>query len=47
MPSYNFITGKREYHGHKLKDAEKIPSWKESWSQWYFNENEIPEDANR
>ena len=23
VPSYNFITGKREYHGHKLKIGEK------------------------
>ena len=46
VPSYNFVTGKREYHGHKLKIGQKdvlvmegIPGLNGTLT------NEIPEDA--
>lgn len=46
VPSYNFITGKREYHGHKLKIGEKDVLVMEGIHG--LNDtltNEIPEDA--
>ena len=46
VPSYNFITGKREYHGHKLKIGEKDVLVMEGIHGLNGTlTNEIPEDA--
>ena len=46
VPSYNFITGKREYHGHKLKIGEKDVLVMEGIHGLNGAlTNEIPEDA--
>ena len=46
VPSYNFITGKREYHGHKLKIGEKDVLVMEGLHGLNGTlTNEIPEDA--
>ena len=46
VPSYNFITGKREYHGHKLKIGEKDVLVIEGIHGLNGTlTNEIPEDA--
>lgn len=46
VPSYNFITGKREYHGHKLKIGEKDVLVMEGIHGLNCTlTNEIPEDA--
>ena len=46
VPSYNFITGKREYHGHKLKIGEKDVLVMEGIHGLNGPlTNEIPEDA--
>ena len=46
VPSYNFITGKREYHGHKLKIGEKDVLVMEGINGLNGTlTNEIPEDA--
>ena len=46
VPSYNFITGKREYHGHKLKIGEKDVLVMEGIHGLIGTlTNEIPEDA--
>ena len=46
VPSYNFITGKREYHGHKLKIGEKDVVVMEGIHGLNGTlTNEIPEDA--
>lgn len=46
VPSYNFITGKREYHGHKLKIGEKDVLVMEGIHGLNgILTNEIPEDA--
>ena len=46
VPSYNFITGKREYHGHKLKIGEKDVLFMEGIHGLNGTlTNEIPEDA--
>ncbi len=46
VPSYNFITGKREYHGHKLKIVEKDVLVMEGIHGLNGTlTNEIPEDA--
>ena len=46
VPSYNFITGKREYHGHKLKIGEKDVLVMEGIHRLNGTlTNEIPEDA--
>ncbi len=46
VPSYNFITGKREYHGHKLKIGEKDVLVMEGIQGLNGTlTNEIPEDA--
>lgn len=46
VPNYNFITGKREYHGHKLKIGEKDVLVMEGIHGLNGTlTNEIPEDA--
>ena len=46
VPSYNFITGKREYHGHKLKIGQKDVLVMEGIHGLNGTlTNEIPEDA--
>ena len=46
VPSYNFVTGKREYHGHKLKIGEKDVLVMEGIHGLNGTlTNEIPEDA--
>ncbi len=46
VPSYNFVTGKREYHGHKLKIGQKDVLVMEGIHGLNGTlTNEIPEDA--
>ena len=46
VPSYNFVTGKREYHGHKLKIGQKDALFMEGIHGLNGTlTNEIPEDA--
>ena len=46
VPSYNFISGKREYHGHKLKIGQKDVLVMEGIHGLNGTlTNEIPEDA--
>ena len=46
VPSYNFVTGKREYHGHKLKIGQKDVLVMEGINGLNGTlTNEIPEDA--